>query len=141
MLIPLGGLVSLLGAFYVWPFLYKVVLRKHRWPQKSAVHATEHPRFTDQSLLGCASLERAAQGGWQGKGAGTGVTVGGCVVVALLQAAARGRCLQGLWHGCSWEAERGSITLFSSLSLQERRCTSHESHMTFQNVYVDRRPS
>lgn len=123
----------------MWPFLYKVVLKKHHWPQKSAVRMIEHPGFTDQSLLGGASLERAAQGGWQGKGAVC--AVGGCVVVALLQAVAGGRCLQGQQRGCRWETECSSITLFSSLSLQERRCTSRESDMTFQNIYVDRRPS
>jgi len=42
----------------------------------SAVHLPGHPGFTEQSLLGCASLERAARGGQQGKGAGTGVAVG-----------------------------------------------------------------
>lgn len=38
----------------------------------------EHPGFTHQSLLGCARLERAAQGGWQSKGAGNGVSGGLC---------------------------------------------------------------
>lgn len=51
---------------------------------------------------------------WDGHGGG-----GGCVVVALLQAAAGRWCLQGLRHGCSWEAERGSITLFSSFPAGE----------------------
>lgn len=96
-----------------------MVLRNHCCPQKSAVRATVQPGFTDQNLLGCASLERAAQGGWQGKGPGAGMAMGGCVVVALLQVAAGRQCLQGLQHGCSWEAERGSITLFSSFPAGE----------------------
>lgn len=43
----LGGIVSLLGAFCTWLFLYNVVLRNHYCPQKSAVHATVRPGFTD----------------------------------------------------------------------------------------------
>lgn len=84
----LGRLVSLPGAVCMWPLLYKVVLKQHHWLQKSAVYVIEHPVFTDQSLLGCASLERAAQGGQQGKGAENGVALGVCMVVALLQAVA-----------------------------------------------------
>lgn len=84
----LGRLVSLPGAVCMWLLLYKVVLKQHHCPQKSAVYMIEHPVFTDQSLLGSASLERAAQGGQQGKGAGNGVALGVCMVVALLQAVA-----------------------------------------------------
>lgn len=47
----------------------------------------------------------------------------------------------GACRDCSWEVECGTILLSSSLSLQEKRCTSPESGKALENIYFGRRLS
>lgn len=73
--VPVGGLLSLLGAFHTWPFLYKGCSRSIAGPKILLCMLQHTPDSPTRASL-AVPASRQLPGQWQGRGAGTGVAMG-----------------------------------------------------------------